>query len=115
MHKIFAKILIAILIIAALIGAGFGLNYLENYEDFFYVQIDNQKISDSHGSDEMPYQYQLTGYNSDGKSKTITFNTNRHLRDGAYLKALLKATGVNRWEEVQLDDIPNPARDKLTQ
>lgn len=114
MNKIFGKIIIVVIIIAAVVGAYFGINHLENYEEYFYTQIDNSKISAAHNSDEMHYEYQLPSYNSEGKSKTITFKTTRELKDHAYLKLLVKVTGVNRWEEVQLDDIPAPTRAHLT-
>lgn len=113
MNKIISKILVTIIIIAAIIGAAIGLNHLENYEEYFYVQIDNSKISEIHSSDEMRFEYQLPGYSSEGKSKTLTFKTPRELRDRAYLKLRVKITGVNRWEEVQSEDIPNAAREKL--
>ncbi len=113
MNKVFGKILIAIAVVAALVGAIFGLNHLENYEEYFYVQVDNSKLSEAHSSEEMRYQYQLPGYNSEGQQKSIAFKTTRELRDRAYLKVLLKATGVNRWEEVQPDDIPAKTRTQL--
>lgn len=113
MNKIISKILIIIVIIAAVIGSTIGLYHLENYEEYFYVQIDNTKISPIRSSDEMRFEYQLPGYNNNGQSKTITFKTSRELRNQAYLKVLLKVTGVNRWEEVQPDGIPAAARAKL--
>lgn len=113
MSKIFGKVLLIVVIVAALIGVAFGLNYFENYEEYFYVQIDNEKISEARGSDEMHYEYELLGYNGQGNSKTITFKTVRELRNHAYLKVLVKATGVNRWEEVQFDEIPAAARGRL--
>lgn len=114
MNQITKPILIIIAIIIVVIGAALGLNYFENYQEFFYVQIDNNKISKTHGSSDMPYEYELTSYDENGKSRTFTFKTPRELRNQAYLKLLIKATGVNRWEEVQLDEIPTPARDQLS-
>lgn len=113
MNKVMSKILVTIIIIAAVVGAAIGLNYLENYQEFYYVQIDNSKISGIHNSDEMRFEYQLPSYNSEGKAKTITFKTTRELKDHAYLKLLVKVTGVNRWEEVQADELPSGARAKL--
>ncbi len=113
MNKVISKILGVILIIAAIAGTIIGINYFENYEEYFYVQIDNNKLSQLNNSDEMRFEYQLTGYNDTGKAKTIKFKTTRELRNQAYLKVLFKATGVNRWEEVQFDEIPTPAREQL--
>ena len=35
----------------------------------YYVQIDNTKIEQVSNSDDMKYQYTLTAYNKNGKSK----------------------------------------------
>lgn len=42
------------------------------------------------------------------EKKEIKFNTGRELRESAYLKLkVLALTGVNKWEEIQFDELPN--------
>lgn len=63
----------------------------------------------------MKYEYKLICYNENGRKKEIKFKTVRELRNGAYLKLTANAiTGVNKWEEVQYDELPNKVQEKYT-
>ena len=66
----------------------------------YYTIIDNsnvQKIDDT-----------------DFKYKDISFETTRELRSDAYIKIkYMISRGVVSWEEVQFDDIPSKAKNKL--
>lgn len=79
----------------------------------YYTIIDNsnvQKIDDV----DFKYKYTLTSYSSDGKEKDISFLTTRELRSDAYIKIkYMISRGVVSWEEVQFDDIPSKAKNKL--
>ena len=59
------------------------------------------------------YQSSLTSYNKNGKSKEITFQTTRELREDAYLKLKVMMTrGVVNWEEVQFDEMPESVQEQ---
>ena len=48
-----------------------------------------------------------------GKSKEITFQTTRELREDAYLKLKVMMTrGVVNWEEVQFDEMPESVQEQ---
>lgn len=49
------------------------------------------------------------------KKKEFTFKTSRELREDAYLKLkVLAITGVNNWEEVQFDELPDKVQKNYT-
>ena len=80
----------------------------------YYVQIDNSKIEQISRTDNMKYKYTLTGYNQNGNSKEIEFNTSRELREGAYLKLeVMLLRGVITWEEVETDELPEKTSKKM--
>ena len=80
----------------------------------YYVQIDNTKIEQVSNSDDMKYQYTLTAYNKNGKSKEVQFKTSRELREDAYLELEVMAVrGVYGWKEVQLEDLPNKVKTEM--
>lgn len=81
-------------------------SYMENYEGIYYTKIDNTKIAKLERTSNMKYEYTLTSYDKNGKSKKLKFKTVRELKDQAYLKLIVKATGVNKWEEVKFEDLP---------
>lgn len=76
-------------------------SYMENYEGIYYT-----KIAKLDSTNNMKYEYTLTSYDKNGKSKKLKFKTVRGLKDQAYLKLIVKATGVNKWEEVKFEDLP---------
>lgn len=89
------------------IGVTIGIfYYLESYEGIYYTKIDNTKITELNRTSNMKYEYTLNSYNKNGKLKKIKFKTVRELKDQAYLKLIVKATGVNKWEEVKYEDLP---------
>lgn len=113
MESIKEKIFIMIGIIAFIILVGFlGYNYL--LKSFtYYTQIDNTKISEVEAKDEMKYEYKLIMYDENGKSKEIKFKTSRELRESAFLKVkYYEISGVNKWEEVQFEDLPSKVQNK---
>lgn len=89
------------------------LNYMENYEEVFYAVIDNSKVVEVSKTDRMKYEYTLSCYNKEGNKKEIKFKTSRILKEDAYISLLVRATGVNKWEEVRLEEIPSKAQAKL--
>lgn len=90
-------------------GLAFYFVLIKDYT--FYAQIDNTKIKEISSSDNMKYEYTLTMYEESGFSKKIKFKASRELREGAYLKfKYYMVSGVNKWEEVQYDELPESVK-----
>ena len=102
-------IIIAVIIVIALtIGAYY---FLVVHKDQYYTQIDNTKMQEVSGTDDMKYEYALTAYNKNGKEKEVKFKTSRELREGAYLELdVMQMRGVVNWKEVQIDDLPDDVK-----
>ena len=98
-----------VLVIALCCGAYYMLVYQSSD---YYTQIDNTKV-EKISKHNMNYEYTLTSYNKNGKSKEITFQTTRELREDAYLKLKVMMTrGVVNWEEVQFDEMPESVQEQ---
>lgn len=79
-------------------------------------KVDNTKIETLSTTSDMKYKYKLNCYSGGGHKKTIEFKTVRQLRDGAYLKLVVNAlTGVNKWEEVQYNELPEKVKINYTE
>ena len=101
-------IIALIIVIALIIGAYY---FLLVHKDIYYTQIDNTKIQEVSGSDDMKYEYTLTAYNKNGKEKEVKFKTSRELREGAYLELeVMQIRGVISWREVQQDELPEDVK-----
>ena len=90
---------------------GIGMYYIENYEDIYYSKIDNTKIEKLESGD-MKYEYTLDCYNESGKKKEIKFKTSRELKQDAYIKLIVRISGVHAWEEVSFEQLPNKVKEK---
>lgn len=78
---------------------------------FIILGIDNTKIEKVSSNDDMKYKYTLKCYKENGKEKEITFKTSRELREDAYLKLEVRSIGgVNAWEEVQYNELPEKVK-----
>jgi uncharacterized protein (TIGR01655 family) len=74
----------------------------------YYTMIVNDDIK---LNDEEEYKYTLDAYNKNGKKKTLTFISNKQLREGAYLELFVTPfRGVTYWQEVQLDELPDQTK-----
>ena len=81
------------------------------HKDLYYTQIDNTKVEEISGTDDMKYQYTLTAYNKNGKEKEVQFKTSRELREGAYLELdIMQMRGVVNWREVQVEELPDDVK-----
>ena len=101
-------IIAVIIVIALLVGAYY---FLVLHKDLYYTQIDNTKIEEISGTDDMKYQYTLTAYNKNGKEKEVQFKTSRELREGAYLELdIMQMRGVVNWREVQQNELPEDVK-----
>lgn len=104
-------IIAVITVIALIIGAYY---FLVIHKDLYYTQIDNSKIEEISGTDDMKYQYTLIAYNKNGKSKEVQFKTSRELREGAYLELdVMQMRGVVNWREVQEDGLPEKVKEEM--
>ncbi len=110
MKKALTACLAAILIIGGVVG---GLYHMENYDKIYYTKIDNEQKSELPANRDMEYEYRLDSYDEKGKKRTLKFETSRELREDAYLMLEVKSTGVHKWEEVQFDELPAAAQEKL--
>lgn len=95
-----------------IILCGISYYYIFERDYTYYTMIDNTKIKEISSSDDMKYQYKLVMYDKNGASKTIKFKTVRVLKENAYLKIkYYKIGGVNKWEEITYDDLPNKVKE----
>ena len=101
-------IIAVIIVIALAVGAYY---FLVVHKDQYYTQIDNTKIQEVSGTDDMKYEYTLTAYNKNGKEKEIKFKTSRELREGAYLELdVMQMRGVVNWKEAQQNELPEAVK-----
>ena len=104
-------IIAVIIVIALMIGAFY---FLFIHKTLYYIQIDNTKIEELPGNDDMKYQYTLIAYNKNGKEKEIQFKTTRELREDAYLELeVMSIRGVINWKEVQKENLPEAVRTEM--
>ncbi|CDQ38093.1 MULTISPECIES: YxeA family protein [Virgibacillus] len=114
------KLFITILGCGLIIGAGLLIMQLFSNEvtDRFnplvpkkeiYVQVNKEGTALSPGG----YNYTLTGFDKDGRKKEVTFYASGELRKDAYLRIFTKGKYIETWEEVQQQDIPEQAKQKL--
>lgn len=107
------KIIIILSSLAFILLLGILIYNIEYKSFTYYTQVDNNKIKELATTDSMKYEYQLTAYDTSGKSKKITFKTTRELRNKAYLKIRYRyISGVNKWEEVTYENLPSKVQKK---
>lgn len=79
-----------------------------------YVQVDDNRVRSIEPHGGMAYSYTLDGVTPDGKPAPVTLDTERVLRDKAYLLLRTRPlVGVVSWEEVAWDQIPEATRAAL--
>lgn len=108
-------ILMAILIVPmVLTGCNDRYNPFAS-KTYYYVIIKGEGTSqkDDNGKVMESREYELPAYDKEGKEKVITFTGMQQLREGAFLKLTLKGESVKTYEEVQKEDIPKAAAEKL--
>ena len=106
-RSIVMLILWLIILIIALSGL-FYLTFLTN--SAWYVQVDNASVTDITPRGGMYYRYELPARNEKGQERTLTFETSRLLREGAWLRLdVAPIRGVTAWAEVQPEELPEQA------
>lgn len=102
-----------ILVAVALVAAAFFAARLvidPSTANALYTRVDNAAMVHEGGE----YEYTLEAYDEGGGAHEETFKASKELREDAYLKLdVMLFRGVVNWEEVQVDEIPQAARDKL--
>ena len=56
MKQLLSICLTVVLLIGGVVG---GLFYMQNYEDFYYVQVDNSSVKELSADSDMNYEYTL--------------------------------------------------------
>jgi len=83
----------------------------------YYVQInqDGKKTEDKSDSGKkyVYYEYTIEGFDSNGKAKSLTFTAGKELRKDAYLRIYVKGNKVSSYQEVQANELPEQAKQKL--
>ncbi|KOR89493.1 YxeA family protein [Paenibacillus solani] len=83
----------------------------------YYVQInqDGKRMEDKSDSGEkhVSYEYTLEGFDAKGKEKSLTFTAGKELRKDAYLRVYVKGNDVSSYQEVQVSELPEQAKQKL--
>lgn len=111
---------VGIVFLALLAVCGF---MMFNKTDCCYTKVDGSCMTEQSGVRDgvvdftggMRYLYTLPAYNDGGKMQTVTFGSNRVLREGAYLKlTIVPVRGVTDWEEVTPEDMPEKVREKFS-
>ncbi|TQR46197.1 YxeA family protein [Paenibacillus popilliae] len=106
------KKFISFVVIVIILLAGIFTMFKEDLDRFnplyskeeVYVQVGNQQpvpVMNNHR-----FQYELKGYNAEGKKKTVVFTTSEKLKNGTYLKVLAKGSYTEKWQEVKADQLP---------
>ena len=107
---------VVVLAVAAVAAVGLWWGYNAVFVDrvAYYVQVDDACADEAPEGDNAELNYTLTAYDESGAERELTFGTQKRLRDGAYLKLdTLALRGVVSWEEVQWDEVPAAAQEKL--
>ncbi|MEA0553070.1 YxeA family protein [Lysinibacillus irui] len=80
----------------------------------FYTMIGNDDNGEKLG-DNQRYKYTLEAFDESGKKKILTFNSSKQLRKGAYLELYVASfRGVTYWQEIQLNELPEPIKSKYS-
>ncbi|MFC6259679.1 YxeA family protein [Levilactobacillus fujinensis] len=65
------------------------------------------------GGGEDEYTYQLLTYNSAGKSRTLTFDSQWRLKPQKFLKISTKGQNVESWGAIGRESVPSGVRQSL--
>ena len=106
------KIVGTVIAIVALVAIGFAARLVidPSTAQELYTRIDNSAVA----RDGSEYEYTLPAYDAGGSEHETTFKASKMLREDAYLKLdVMPIRGIVNWEEVQIEDVPEPARGKL--
>ena len=117
------KIIFAIgaVFLALLIVCGVMM-FSKNGAGYCYTKVDSSCMKEQSGvrtgvvdfTGGMKYLYTQPAYKDNGDAQTVTFGSNKVLREGAYLKLTVSVVrGVTDWEEVKFEDLPEKVQEKI--
>ena len=109
--------LLSLLVVFASLLVGCDINRMG--KDEYYVQITTdgkEGVSKSMDDKVMgkEYEYTLSGFDKEDKEKELQFMAQKNLRKEAFIRVYhSEKKGVTAWEEVQEDELPKKAKEKL--
>ncbi|WP_369900125.1 YxeA family protein [Bacillus manliponensis] len=87
-------------------------------KDQYYVQsdVDGKEVEAKaeDGKRYTRYEYELAGFDENGKEKVMEFDASKNLRKEAFLRVYHNGKGVLAWEEVKKDKLPKKVKEKLS-
>ncbi|KZD40884.1 YxeA family protein [Bacillus mycoides] len=83
-------------------------------EDIYYAVVDSDGEYEAKSNGFGRWNYKFKGYDESGKEQKIMMTSSKHLRIGAYVKIKSKGTYGMKWEEIQGDEMPAKAKEKVT-
>ncbi|PGO32078.1 hypothetical protein CN984_08650 [Bacillus cereus] len=109
--------LLSLLVVFASLLVGCDINRMGKDEYYVQITMDGKEgISKSMDGKVMgkEYEYTLSGFDKEGKEKELEFMAQKNLRKEAFLRVYYsEKKGVTAWEEVQEDELPKKAKEKL--
>ncbi|HDR7705658.1 TPA: YxeA family protein [Bacillus thuringiensis] len=109
--------LFSLLVVFASLLVGCDINRMGKDEYYVQITIDGKEgVSKSMDGKVMgkEYEYTLSGFDKEGKEKELEFMAQKNLRKEAFLRVYhSEKKGVTAWEEVQEDELPKKAKEKL--
>ncbi|PEV95829.1 hypothetical protein CN428_28500 [Bacillus cereus] len=109
--------LLSLLVVFASLLVGCDINRMGKDEYYVQITMDGKEgVSKSMDGKVMgkEYEYTLSGFDKEGKEKELEFMAQKNLRKEAFLRLYhSEKKGVTAWEEVQEDELPKKAKEKL--
>ncbi|PES67300.1 hypothetical protein CN507_13825 [Bacillus cereus] len=109
--------LLSLLVVFASLLVGCDINRMGKDEYYVQIKMDGKEgVSKSMDGNVMgkEYEYTLSGFDKEGKEKELEFMAQKNLRKEAFLRVYhSEKKGVTAWEEVQEDELPKKAKEKL--
>ncbi|EJQ03054.1 hypothetical protein IE3_05623 [Bacillus cereus BAG3X2-1] len=109
--------LLSLLVVFASLLVGCDINRMGKDEYYVQITMDGKEgVSKSMDGKVMgkEYEYTLSGFDKEGKEKELEFMAQKNLRKEAFLRVYhSEKKGVTAWEEVQEDELPKKAKEKL--
>lgn len=118
----YKKIIIALILIAC-IATPMYLYHKYQGGTYYYTKVTKEPSKTEDALDDRGikqgsiYTYNLSGFDDKGTKKELEFDAykDKPLKENAYLKIKVNdIKGVLTWEEVQQNDIPNKAKEKIS-
>ncbi|MGE7891031.1 YxeA family protein [Bacillus cereus] len=109
--------LFSLLVVFASLLVGCDINRMGKDEYYVQITMDGKEgVSKSMDGKVMgkEYEYTLSGFDKEGKETELEFMAQKNLRKEAFLRVYhSEKKGVTAWEEVQEDELPKKAKEKL--